>query len=256
MKPFHWLAVALCTLCLSLPVAAEEPPPVPTIDEVTDFLDELYRSKSSHGELEMEVVTADFSRTLKMEMWTKGEDLALVVIRDPAKEAGTATLRTDEGMWNYAPRADRLIRIPSGMLSDGWMGSHMTNDDMMRETSWTDDYDTKLEWRDADGETYLVATSTPKADASVVYTKVVQWLTWKDWLPVKAEYFDGEDLVRVFRFDEVKELGGRTIPTVLTLEPQEEEGEYTRFEYLEMEFDLEVKDSIFTQRGLRKAAQR
>ena len=66
----------------------------------------------------MTVSKTRLTRELTLEEWSRGQDRALIVIREPAREAGTATLRTEEGLWNYAPRTDRLIRIPTGLLAE------------------------------------------------------------------------------------------------------------------------------------------
>ena len=160
-------AVVVAALAIGLagagePTGAQE---LPSIDDVVDHLDDLYRSNSSHAVMTMTVVRERGTRELTLESWSQGEDDALVVIRAPAREAGTATLMTDEGLWNYAPRADRLIRIPTGLLSESWMGSHFTNDDLMRETSYDDDYESALSWAERDGERHLLVTMTPRPGA-------------------------------------------------------------------------------------------
>lgn len=231
---------------------------LPAVEEVTAKLDDLYRSDASHGTIEMTVVTDRGKRTLQIEQWTRGDEQALMVIRKPTREAGTATLRNDDGLWNYAPRADRLIRIPSGLLSDSWMGSHFTNDDLMRETSFEDDYDTKLSWASVDGTRYLKQILTPKKGAPVVWEKVEYLMTADEWLPVKASYFDDGKIVRVMKFSQIKTLGGRKLPTVMELLPQsgDDKGEKTRVEYKQMEFGADVDKGMFTKRGLRRVARR
>lgn len=227
---------------------------LPTTKEVMDKLDDLYRSTSSHGTVEMTIVNARGTRKLTIEMWSKGEDNALIVIRQPAREAGTATLKLEDGLWNYAPRADRLIRIPSGLLSDAWMGSNFTNDDLMRETSMEKDYSTTLSWTKEAGTKYLQATMIPKPDAPVVWDKVVYRLTEKEWLPVDARFYDKDKLVRTMTFSDIKEMGGRRIPAVMTLQP-ENQAESTRMEYKDLKFDVKVDDALFSQQGLRRAAR-
>lgn len=229
---------------------------LPSVQTVTDHLNQLYRSKSSHGTVRMGVVTKHYKRELSMEMWSRGEDFGLVVIRSPAREAGTATLMTDKGMWTYAPRADRLMRLPSSLLSESWMGSHFTNDDLMHESSYTTDYTTTLSWGQHDGQRVLVATMIPKAEAAVVYTKVVQKLTAKGWLPLVAEYYDGDDVVRRIWSRDVRDLGGRRVPTKMVVEPTDKPGESTTVTYERMEWDLDVPSSRFTPRGLRREAGR
>ena len=233
-------------------VGAQE---LPSIEEVVDHLDELHRSSSSHAVMTMTVVRERGTRELTVESWSLGEDDALMVIRAPSREAGTATLRTDEGLWNYAPRADRLIRIPTGLLSESWMGSHFTNDDLMRETSYDDDYDTELSWAERDGERHLVVTMTPKPDAPVVYTRVLFWLTPDEWIPVAEQFFDEGELVREMTFDEVQTVDGRRIPMRMTLVPTDEPDQRTVVRYDLLELDTDVDADLFTRRGLRRIAR-
>ena len=227
---------------------------LPSMDEVIDHLDELYRSSSSHSVMTMTVVRERGTRELTMESWSRGEDDALIVIRSPAREAGTATLMTEDGLWNYAPRADRLIRIPSGLLSESWMGSHFTNDDLMRETSYDEDYDTELSWGEHEGDRRLLVTMTPKPDAPVVYTRVLFYLTPDRWTPTRQEFYDEGELIRYMTFDRVETVDGRPIPMRMTLQPTDEPDERTVVEYEELDFDVRVDDDLFTRRGLRRVA--
>jgi len=234
------------------PVAAQAP--LPDRREVLDHLDDLYRSGSSRAVMRMTVVRERGTRELLLESWSRGEEDALIVIREPAREAGTATLRTEDGLWNYAPRADRLIRIPSGLLSDSWMGSHFTNDDLVRETSYDEDYRSTLSWTERDGTRHLQVTLTPRPDAPVVYTELRFLLSPEEWIPERWEYYDEGELVRVMTFHDVEEVDGRPLPLRLVLRPTDEPEERTVVEYLELELDVEVDPSLFTRRGLRRVA--
>lgn len=248
-------------------MAQEAPPPapsaavqpgsdeLPTVEDVMRYLNDMYRAESSHASMRMEVVTANWSRTLELESWTRGADLALVVIRAPAREAGTASLKTDEGLWNYAPRADRLMRVASGMMSEGWMGSHVTNEDLMRESDYVDDYETTLAWGEEGGERVLVATSVPRPSAAVVYTRVVYVMRADNWLPMRTEFYDGDELVRTFVQSDVRDVGGKPIPMRIEIIPHTSPGESTTVVYETLELDVGVDAELFTQRGLRRVAQ-
>lgn len=246
------LAAIAFTTAQATPAAAQQ---LPSMDAVIDHLDELYRSSSSHAVMTMTVVRERGTRELTIESWSLGEDDALMVIRAPAREAGTATLRTDDGLWNYAPRADRLIRIPTGLLSESWMGSHFTNDDLMRETSYDDDYDTELSWAQRDGARHLLVTMTPKPDAPVVYTRVLFWLTPEEWIPVAEEFYDQGELIRTMTFDEVREVAGRRLPMRMTLVPSDAPEQRTEVLYAQLELDIPVDAELFTRRGLRRIAR-
>ena len=242
-----------------LVVAAFAPPPVtaqaaPDVDAVLDHLDDLYRASSSHAVMTMRVERARGTRELTLESWSRGMDDALIVIRAPAREEGTATLMTDDGLWNYAPRADRLIRIPSGLLSESWMGSHFTNDDLLRETSYREDYSAEADWVDEGDERALRITLTPRPEAPVVYTRVEFWLDER-WVPSRTDYFDGDDLVRTMRYSDVAEVSGRLLPLTLTVIPTDTPSERTVVIYHTLELDVDVEGDLFTRRGLRRVAR-
>ncbi|MFB6351372.1 MAG: outer membrane lipoprotein-sorting protein [Bradymonadaceae bacterium] len=195
------------------------------------------------------------TRKLTLESWSKGEEHMLVVIKEPAREAGTATLRTPEGLWNYLPRADRMMRIPSGLLSDNWMGSHFTNDDLMRETSYEEDYEASVEAAKLDGDKVFKVTLTPKEDAPVVYSKIVFYVTREDWVPVKQQFYDDGEVVRTMDFSDVEKVDGKKLPMTMTLRPNDKEDEFTRMSYKKLEFGVDIDDKLFSRRGLRRRAK-
>jgi len=236
-------------------LAAEERP-LPTMDEVTKRLDDLYRSKSSTSVVKMEIVNDRGKRTLTLEQWTQGEDDALIVIRSPAREAGTATLKTSEGLWNYAPRADRLIRVPSGLLADAWMGSHFTNDDLVRDSSYEKDFESKLSWVEERGQTLLKAVMTPKKGAAVTFERLEYFLLPDTFTPVRADFFDKGKIYRRMEFKDVRMVGERPLPFVMELIPMDKPGERTTMTYERVEFDVSIPKDTFSPQGLRRAAKR
>lgn len=235
--------------------AAAESPALPPVKRVVDHVNDLYRADSSAARLTMKVVTARYRRELALQSWTRGKKDALVVVNGPAREAGTATLRTDDGLWSYAPRADRLVRIPSSLLSDDWMGSHFSNDDLMRETDFTEDYDTSLAWTEEGGRRLLAATLRPRPQAPVVWSQVVYVLEPEDFLPLRADYYDGGQIARTLRFSDPRKVNGRRVPFVLEMVPLHKPGESTKIEYQELALGARVDPEHFTQRGLRRGAR-
>jgi outer membrane lipoprotein-sorting protein len=247
------LLAGAAALALAAPAGAQD---LPDLDSLMHHLDEMYRSVSSHAVMTMTVERERGTRSLTLESWSLGEDDALIVIREPAREAGTATLRTAEGLWNYAPRADRLIRIPTGLLSENWMGSHFTNDDLVRESSYDEDYETTLSWAEGEGGGPLIrATMTPLPDAPVVYTRIEYLMTSSDWVPTRADYYDQDKLIRSMVFDQVEMVAGKRIPLRMRIVPLDEPGEYTEIVYDVLELDVGVEADLFTRRGLRRVAR-
>lgn len=247
-------AVLTALLLASLPshLPAQE---LPELDTVLDHLDDLYRSTSSHARMRMTVVRERGTREMEVESWSRGNDDALIVIRAPAREAGSATLRTEEGLWNYAPRADRLVRIPSGLLSDSWMGTHFTNDDLLRETSYREDYEARLDWVEEDGDRLLRVVMTPRPEAPVVYTRLHFLLTPGDWVPVRWDYLDEGEVIRKIHFEDVRRIAGRELPLRMVVRPMDAPEEYTEILYEGLELDIPLDPGLFTRQGLRRAVR-
>lgn len=224
------------------------------VKEILNKVDRLWRGSTSVGQMEMEVVTAHWSRTLRMKVYTEGMDRSLVRITYPAKEEGVATLKVDNNIWNYLPKIKRVTKVPASMMLGSWMGSHFTNDDVVKDSQYVRDYDTKITFEgERDGQEILELTLYPKPEAPVVWGKIVSIIRAEDYIPLKMIYFDEEgEEVRVMDFGEIKEMGGRTIPSVLSMRPLDKPEEYTRVTYLDITFDVDLKSDLFSLRSLQK----
>ncbi|GLI35109.1 outer membrane lipoprotein-sorting protein [Desulforhabdus amnigena] len=225
-----------------------------TAREILDRMDDLYRGESSHGEMTMVVVTAHWKRTLSLEFWSKGKEKSLIKILAPIKEKDTATLRSGNEIWNYLPKVKRVIKLPSSMMSASWMGSHFTNDDLVKESRFVEDYDFEVtfEGRRA-GKDIVEVTCIPKPDAPVVWGKVVVVVRLQDYLPLESAYFDEElHLARTMTFSDVRTFSGRTLPARMVVVPADKPGERTEVTYREIAFDLDLSDEIFSIRNLQK----
>jgi outer membrane lipoprotein-sorting protein len=248
-----FLMISLLTLlAVNPPLRAEEPPLTPK--KILDKVDDLFRSRSSHGFGTMTVATAHWKRSLSLEMWSKGKDRSLVRILAPKKEKGTTTLRSGNDIWNYLPKVNRVIKLPSSMMAASWMGSHFTNDDLVKESRMADDYTFEITFvGENESEEVVEVTCHPKPEAAVVWGKVLVRARLKDYLPLFVKYFD-EDLrhARTMTFSQVSELGGRMLPAVVTMVPEEKPDESTVIRYEKMEFDLDLDNDFFSLRTLQR----
>ncbi len=222
-----------------------------SVNELLDKVDSLYRSKDSYAQVEMEVVTPHWERTMKLDMWSEGLDKTFIRILTPRKDKGVSTLRLKNEMWNYFPKIDRTIKIPPSMRMGAWMGSDFTNDDLVKETTLREDYSSKMISKASD--TNYIIELTPKESAVSVWDKVIVFIDKLSVLPVKQDFYNERgELVRTMSFKSVKKIGGRVLPTVMELIPHNKKGQKTVVRYLTAEFDKGVKSSIFTRRNLQK----
>lgn len=222
--------------------------------QILDRVDDLYRGQSSEGEMSMKVVTEHWTREMTMRFWSKGKDKSLVRILSPKKEEGTATLRDGDNIWNYLPKIRRTIKVPSSMMGSSWMGSHFTNDDLVKESRMADDYDFHVSYRGKrDGVEVIEITCTPKPQAAVVWGEILVRVRRADIQPLEMIYYD-EDMekARTMTFSDFKKMGDRLIPTVMRVVPADKPGEYTEVRYLKIRFDLKLADSVFSLRNLER----
>jgi outer membrane lipoprotein-sorting protein len=232
---------------------AEEPKAL-TPGEILDRVDDLFRGKSSRGEMTMAIVTAHWTRTLSLEFWSEGKDKSLIRILAPKKEQGTATLRVENDIWNYLPKVRRLIKLPSSMMSASWMGSHFTNDDLVKESRMTEDYTFEVTYQgEREGRDIVELTCRPKPEAPVVWGKVIVTARTKDYLPLTCRYYDEDmKLSRTMTFSEIGPLGDRTLPKRMTVTPTDKPDEKTEVTYNEITFDPVLPADTFSLRNLQK----
>lgn len=221
---------------------------------IMDYIDDLWRGESSKATMTMHVKTERWERTLTMVGWSLGKDYSLVRILSPEKEAGTSTLKYEKDIYNYLPKTDRTIKITSGMMMGSWMGSHFTNDDLVKESRLADDYNLKVVFDgERDGTSIWEIELTPKPDAAVVWGKIMFTVRQDDLMPVKSLYYDDDgELVRTMTFGEYETMDGRLLPTRMRLTPEDEPGEYTEMIYKSIAFDVGIDTSFFSTRNLKK----
>lgn len=222
--------------------------------EIMDYVDDLWRGVSSRATMSMHVKTERWERTITMTGWSLEKDYSLVRILSPKKEAGTATLKFKSDIYNYLPKTDRTIKITSGMMMGSWMGSHFTNDDLVKESRLADDYDLTMAFDGIrDGTDIWEIELIPKPDAAVVWGRILFSVRKSDRMPLLSYYFDeAGKLVRTVTFSEYRTMGGRLVPARMKLVPEDEPGEFTELIYEDISFDLKLEPGFFSLQNLKK----
>jgi len=225
-----------------------------TAREMLDRIDDLFRGATSHGVMTMKVKTAHWSRELKLEEWSEGKAKSMIRILSPQKERGTATLKVGNDIWNYLPKVKRVIKLPSSMMGDSWMGSHFTNDDLVKDSRMADDYDYTISFSGTrDGETVTEITCRPRPNAAVVWGKIIMRVRDMDGMPLAGEYYDEDmKLARTMSFSEFRAMGGRVVPARMTIRPADKPQESTSVVYQTMEFDAPLDRDTFSLRSLQR----
>lgn len=224
-----------------------------TAEEITRRSEDNLRGGNSFAEMKMTIIRPSWSRETKMKSWSKGKDLALILVTSPARDAGVAYLKRDNAIWNWQPKIERTIKLPPSMMSQSWMGSDFTNDDLVQESSLADDYHQKLLGKETiDGlETYKLEL-TPRENAAVVWGKLIMWISQDHFMQVKTEFYDEDGfLINTMTGSDFRTFDGRHIPSRLTVVPEEKPGNKTLVEYQKLEFNKDVSNGFFTIQNMK-----
>ena len=221
---------------------------------ILNNVDDIYRSNASHGILTLSVKTSNWQRSLTLEQWSKGNDMHLLKVLKPKKEKNLATLRVDKNVWNYMPKVKRVVKIPSSMMSSSWMGSHFTNDDLVKQSRMVIDYDFSITYEGLRNGVDIVEISCiPKKNAAVVWGKVEVIVYRNDFIPLSIVYYDEDlKLSRTLKFSNIQVLGDKKISLQMKMTPTDEPEESTAILWEKIEFDLAIKDDFFSLRKLQE----
>jgi outer membrane lipoprotein-sorting protein len=231
-----------------------EPEQKLTATEIIKKSEENFRGLSSTATMKMTIVRPKWKKTTTMKTWSLGDEYSMTLVTGPASDKGTAFLKRDSEVWNWQPKIDRVIKMNPSMMSQGWMGSDLKNDDMVRESSIVKDYNHKLLKKVKYGEHICYKIEmTPKEDAAVVWGKIWILIDTKHFLQLKTEFYDEDDeLVNKFLGTDIKELGGRTITSKMIIKPADEPNNQTILEYEDIAFGVNLKEDFFTIQNMKK----
>lgn len=253
MKYLKFFILTFCLLAAApLSVPAEE-----LIDgkEIIRRMELLIRGETSVGIYEMSIKDPNWQRTLKLKVWeSRKENKTFIRILAPSKEEGIGTLKIELEMWNYLPRVERTIKIPPSMMMQPWMGSDFTNDDLVKQSSIVEDYShTVIGKEKIDGFDSYQVEAIAKPDAPVVWGKILYWVRVGDFIPLRQEFYSEKgELIRVMSFKDIKEMGGRVLPTYWQMVPVKKKDRMTSLRIIEVEFDISLSEEIFSLRNLKR----
>jgi outer membrane lipoprotein-sorting protein len=251
MKTQTFLLTLLFITGISFPMLGQDISP----KEIVRKADEKFNGeKTSTSIMAMTIVRPTWERTIEFKNWTSGREYALTLITLPAKDKGQSFLKRQNEMWSWNPTISRLIKLPPSMMSQGWMGSDYTNDDILKESSVVNDYDHSIIGEEElDGRMCYIIKLVAKEEAAVIWGHQLRWIDKKDFLFLKSELFDEDGyLVRTELGSDIKIMDGRLIPTRIELIPAEEEDQMTIIEIREILFNAPLKDSFFSQQNMKR----
>lgn len=223
-----------------------------TAQNVIKKVEDNLNGKTADMDISMIVYIGSTKRTMKMRSLSIGKEKSFIKILYPRKDEGITFLKIDNIMWQYVPRIERVIKIPASMMLQNWMGSDFTNDDLVKESSISRDYDPKITKED---DTSFDLELYPKENAPVVWGKLIMKVNKQYYLPITVKYYDEDGvLIRILNYKNIKKFGKRYYPTYWEMLPQtkEKQGHKTVMEIDKAVFDKDISSSYFTKNALKR----
>jgi len=216
--------------------------------------DDKSQGSSNKSVMSMSIVRPKYTRTIEFKNWSLGLEYFMTYITAPAKDKGQVFMKHNTEMWSYSPSINRMIKLPPSMMSQGWMGSDYSNDDLVKQSSIVTDYDQKvIAEEEVEGRICYKIEMIPNLDANVVWGKVIYWVDKELYIIAKGEYYDEEAyLVRTEVASGLKKFDGRELFSKIEIIPAEEEGNKTVIEFKSIVFNVDVKANFFSQQNMKR----
>ncbi len=218
--------------------------------DIMQKVDANMRGKNVYMQMDMTITSLGHSRTMKMQTWSEGKNKSFVKTIYPPKDKGITFLSLDNQMWQYVPKIERIIKIPPSMMLQNWMGSDITNDDIVKQSSIVDDYDAKILEKSGD---IVTIELTPKEDAAVVWSKIVSLINTTNYTSQKDTFYDDEGKeVRTFTYEKVQKSGKYYIPTYWKIQPSDKENSFTEILLKDIKYDTDMSEQYFQKSALKR----
>lgn len=225
-----------------------------TAYEIVNKANDLVNGKTNQGTMTMTIERPTWSRTVSMKSWSEGSDYYMILITAPARDKGQVFMKRETDMWNWMPSIGRMIKIPPSMMSQSWMGSDFTNNDLVKMNSILDDYTHKILGEEETGgfDCYKIQL-LPKEDAAVVWGKIILWIAKEEFYQMKMEYFDENmKLVNRETCSDVKQFGDRKLPAHMEMVPVQKQGHKTILDIDEMIYNKPISEDFFSQQNMKR----
>ncbi|MFY8165325.1 MAG: outer membrane lipoprotein-sorting protein [Sediminibacterium sp.] len=224
-----------------------------TATEIVKKMDNNMRGETSQAILMIKTVRPTWSREMTVKTWMKGTNYAMILVQAPIKEKGIVFLKRKKEVWNWMPTLERNIKLPPSMMTNSWMGTDFTNDDLIKEASVVEDYFHKIVGDTIiDNRNCYIIEFLPKPNTAVVWGKLVVAIDKKDFLELYTEFYDEEGaLINVMQVDSIKIMDGRLIPTHMEMIPQNKKNHKTELFYKSVLFNRQIDDDFFNTEQMK-----
>lgn len=225
----------------------------PGAKDIVQKADAKMRGNTMEAEITIKTVRPDWSREMSVKTWMKGNDLAMITVLSPVKDKGIVYLKRKKEVWDWIPALEKIIKLPPSMMSQSWMGTDFTNDDLVKESSVVNDYDHSVIGDTIiDNRNCFIIQMIPKPETAVVWGKLIVCIDKKDFLELHSRFYDEDGvLINIMNAYDIKEMDGRLIPSRFEMIPADKVNHKTIMTYKSVKYDHPIDDNFFTTEKMK-----
>ncbi len=246
--------IALMT-CLVLPTLAQDL----TGEEIIQKVNDTFNPTQAQATMTMIIITSSGEeRTFVYESFSKDRgEKNLMRYLEPKRARGQATLMLNnaDDIWAYFPRTKRVRKLAEHAKRQKMEGSDFSYEDMGSGDAFIEEYSSKrLADEEFEGTDCYTLELTRKTDSDAGYSRLTIWVQKETFIPLGLDYYDLKDpdlkLKRLTQSD-IEIIQG--IPTARKIVMRNAlDNTETRMELNSIDYEVELDDDLFTERGLRE----
>ncbi len=216
--------------------------------------DKVRGGVQAYTEITIDIIRPKWSRKIKLKSWAKGTNYSMILISSPARDKGSVFLKADKQVWSYIPKFNRVTKLPPAAMSQSWMGTDLTNDDLVKESSKVDDFKYSL-LKDTVIDSLLCyqIELIPNEGTNIIWEKIKLYIDKKDFITLRNENYDEDgELVNVLKASEIKVMSGVKMATKLEMIPLGKKGNKTVMRINKLDTSQQLDASFFTKQNMQR----
>jgi len=160
-------------------------------------------------------------------------------------------LKLGSNLWIFDPNTRRTVQISGNMLRQSVMGSDLSYEDFMEESSLSSQYNASLEGEVTyEGRACWDLLLTAKNSRVAYHTKRF-YVDKQRSIPLQEKWYARSGrLLKTISASDLRQIGSRWVPFRVLFKDELKQGRGTEYIVESIEFDIRIPDSIFTRSQL------
>jgi len=227
--------------------------------EIINKVNELMNQGSSKAIMTMTITTSSGQkRTFEYLTYSKNKgEKNLMIYMAPKRVKGQKMLMLNnaDDIWAYFVRTKRVRKLATHAKKQKMEGSDFSYEDMGGSNSFITDFDAKKTGSETkEGYKCYKLELVKKPGSGSSYAKMIMWVIKENFVPIVIDYYDEDSPDRVGKTllqQNIKEIDGIPTGTKIIMTNKNDDTN-TIMVIKEIEYNIQLDDDMFTERGLRK----